>query len=177
MLSFQSAHSRKATISLLGPRSGAALWTRPLSPPSGSCPACLAPLRASSKAWCRQQSCAVALVFCWARMLLDKSARLACRVPPVLCCSLLHQCTFLCVTGAGGSTPGQGQFLSCFSGVASRDCCVGPVLWGFVREAAALGQGHSSLLQLHRGAQTQTQIPEQKKGACFLQIKLREPFA
>jgi len=35
-------------------------------------------------------------------MLLDTSARLTRRLPPVLCCSLLHQCTFLCMTEAGG---------------------------------------------------------------------------
>lgn len=50
VLSFLSARSRKATISPLGPQSGAALWTRSLCPPSGLCPACLAPLRAPSEA-------------------------------------------------------------------------------------------------------------------------------
>lgn len=50
VLSFLSAHSRKVTISLLAPQSGAAPWTRSLCPPSGLCPACLAPLRALSEA-------------------------------------------------------------------------------------------------------------------------------
>lgn len=88
VLYFQSARSRKATICLLGPQSGAAPWTRPLSPPSGSCPACLDLLGAPREAWCRQQSCTVALLFSQAGTLLDTNARLACRLPPVLCCSL-----------------------------------------------------------------------------------------
>lgn len=50
VLSFPSAHSRKVMISLLAPQSGAAPWTRSLCPPSGLCPACLAPLRAPSEA-------------------------------------------------------------------------------------------------------------------------------
>ncbi|XP_065593619.1 putative methyltransferase C9orf114 homolog isoform X2 [Cyrtonyx montezumae] len=36
VLSFQNAHSRKATISPLGPQSGVAPWTRSLSPPLGT---------------------------------------------------------------------------------------------------------------------------------------------
>lgn len=50
VLSFPSAHSRKAMISLLEPQSEAATWTRSLCPPLGLCPACLAPLRAPSEA-------------------------------------------------------------------------------------------------------------------------------
>lgn len=50
VLSFPSVRSRKATISLLGPQSGAVPWTRSRCLPSGLCPACLAPLRAPSEA-------------------------------------------------------------------------------------------------------------------------------